>query len=176
MIVDLQRGMAEGNPELVELATRTATFVREHRERWQLVVASRFLNQPGSMYQQLVEPQIPAVEATELLPAIEAIDVDLVIDKCTYSSITDELLDQLHACGVTELEVVGADTDQCVLATVLAAFDAQLAPVVWSDLVWSTAGSTPHEAGLVALRRAIGEDRVRAGAAESRTHTGMERT
>jgi nicotinamidase-related amidase len=58
----------------------------------------------------------------------------------------------VHVCGV--------DTDQCVLATVLTAFDAGLEPVVLADLCLSCAGEAPHEAGLVALRRAIGEDHV----------------
>jgi nicotinamidase-related amidase len=176
MIIDMQRGMAAGAPELVELSQRVAAFVREHRHRWTMVVASRFHNEPGSTYHRLVDARIPPIEATMLLPAIATIEPDLVLDACTYSKLTDRLMGKFRERGVTELEVVGADTDQCVLATVLAAFDAQLAPLVWSDLVCSTAGDTPHEAGLVALRRAIGEDRVRTGAAEFRTLPVLQRT
>ncbi|MCW2920515.1 MAG: isochorismatase [Thermoleophilia bacterium] len=159
-IVDLQLDPLRGEPRLQQLARDVATFARTRRDDYALVVASRFRNERRSTYDRLVGDDLRDPDDVALHPEIEDV-ADAVAESATYSSLTPRVQQLLVGAGVREVHVVGIDTDQCVLATVFALFDAGYEPVVFDDLVDSASGETCHDAGLVALRRAIGEDRVR---------------
>ncbi|MCW2959853.1 MAG: isochorismatase hydrolase [Thermoleophilia bacterium] len=160
LVIDMQEGFAARDVALRRLAVDIAEHVYAHVDDYVLLAASRFRNVPGSLYHRLISQDMTTDAELRLLPELASIPFDIVVDTCSYSSLTDELLGRLRAAGVERLVVVGADTDQCVLATVLAAFDAGIEPIVRIDLCRSAAGADPHEAGLIALRRAIGEERV----------------
>lgn len=159
-VVDLQQGPLRTEPRLARLAEEVATFVRARRDEYSVVIASGFYNEPGSTYDRLVggddlrDPGDVAIAAD-----VEQV-ADLVVTSATYSSLTPRAHQALVEAEVREVHVVGIDTDQCVLATVFALFDAGYEPRVLEDLVASASGATCHEAGLVALRRAIGDHRV----------------
>jgi nicotinamidase-related amidase len=161
LVVDVQQGPLRERPELQALATSVATFAAAHRDEYALIVASAFRNEPGSTYDRLVGDDLRREADVALDPGIASV-ADVVASSATYSSLTPRVHQVLVGAGVREVHVVGIDTDQCVLATVFALFDAGFEPRVFDDLVASASGDTCHEAGLVALRRAIGEDRVHA--------------
>lgn len=160
LLVDLQQGFLDGVEPLQDLPGRIATYVRDRCSDYELVIATRFHNAPGSLYRRLIGDDMTSEREVALVPEIAELEDLHVVDKTTYSSITDEVLELLRAHDVDELHVAGVDTDECVLASVLAAFDHGIAPLVLEDLCGSCAGIDPHRSGLVALRRAIGEDRV----------------
>lgn len=160
VLVDLQAGFVRDDPGLQDVAERAAEFARAHADDYALVAASRFRNEEGSAYWRLVGHDMVDEDEVALVPAVEELG-GLVVDAPTYSSATPELVQRLQELGVVEVHVCGIDTDQCVLATVFALFDAGFEPVVFEDLVQSASGLTCHDAGIVALRRAIGDDRVR---------------
>ncbi|MCW2926846.1 MAG: hydrolase [Thermoleophilia bacterium] len=159
VLVDLQHGFVDGDEDARRVVSDISRFAASAGERYGVVAASRFRNEPGSAYWRLVGHEMQDGAEVELVREASAVATH-VIDKCTYSSATDELIALLDAHGTTEVHVAGVDTDQCVLATVLGLFDHGYEPVLLADLCVSTAGATCHEAGLVATRRAIGEDRV----------------
>jgi len=159
LIVDMQEGFAERDAGVHDLGERIARHVRDHRERYELVIASRFVNKLGSSYARLVGDDMQGGPEIELVsPISDAADV--IVDSPTYSSVTADVVERLRAAGVDQVHVCGVDTDQCVAASVFAAFDAGFLPVALADPCSSCAGDTPHGAGLVTLRRALGEDRV----------------
>lgn len=160
VLVDLQVGFVRDDFGLSTIAERAAAFAREHADDYALVAASRFRNEPGSSYWRLVRHDMVDEDEVALVPAVAALDA-FVFDAPTYSSATPELVQRFRDLGVVEVHVCGIDTDQCVLATVFGLFDAGFEPVVFEDLVQSASGLTCHDAGVVALRRAIGADRVR---------------
>ncbi|MCW2925066.1 MAG: hypothetical protein JWM98_2470 [Thermoleophilia bacterium] len=160
LVVDMQVGMAAGSEqEGMRLAQRIAEHVRRVGAHHGLVAASLFRNVPGCTYDRLVASDMRGDDECALLEPIAALGLECH-ELPTYSSLGEELAARLRASGTERVHVVGMDTDQCVLATVFALFDAGFEPIVARDLCISTAGDVPHEAGIVALHRAIGEPRV----------------
>lgn len=160
LVVDLQVGMADGAEAACErLAERVAEHVRRVGSHHGYLVASLFRNTPGSTYDRLVGSDMRDDAACALLAPVAQLGLD-AHELPTYSSLGEELHAELRERGIERVHVVGVDTDQCVLATVFALFDAGFEPIVARDLCLSTSGDVPHEAGIVALNRAIGEPRV----------------
>lgn len=159
LIVDMQQGFAREDAALHGLADRIALYVDGTRERYALVAATQFRNEPGSSYDRLIGDEMRSDDDVALLAPI-AERADAAFESHRYAKAGSELQALLTEREIEVLHVCGADTDQCVLATVLEAFDAGLTPVALADLCHSCAGDDPQEAGLIALRRAIGEPRV----------------
>ena len=159
VIVDLQARFAASDAAVHELAGRVGAFVDAHRDRYAFVAATQFRNHPESSYWRLVDHEMTTDEEVALLVPI-ASRADLVTETAAYSKFTDELRERIAAAGVSTVHVCGIDTDQCVLATVFDVFDVGLTPVVLADLCHSTSGTVPQQSGLIALRRAVGEERV----------------
>ncbi len=134
-------------------------YATEHRLEYEVVIATAFRNEPGSTYERLTGDDLRSDEDVALHCGIREI-ADVTSESRTYSSLTPDVASALEGAAVREVHVAVIDTDQCVLATVFALFDAGYEPRVLEDLVDSASGADCHEAGLVALRRAIGEDRV----------------
>ena len=176
LVVDMQEGFANGVEPARVLAGRIAEFIDAVGDGYALVTASRFRNEPGSLYDRIVADDMHDPSQVELLAPIRG-RIQHVVDSCTYSSLTTELRDQFASREIRRVHVCGIDSDQCVLATVLAAFDHGIEPMVLADLCLSTSGDECHAAGLLALRRAIGEQRVVASSrvAEQARTTGGAR-
>lgn len=77
-----------------------------------------------------------------------------------YSAVTPEFIEDLQSNNINQVNLVGVDTDQCVLATALALFDIGIRPIVLADYCASTAGSEMNDIGLKLLRRAIGKQNI----------------
>jgi nicotinamidase-related amidase len=109
---------------------------RRYYERWESMTLERL--PPGIV--DLVEP------LARLAPPAE------VFDKPVYSPWWDGTLDpRLRQRGVETLVVTGAETDVCVLATVLGAVDLGYRVVIPTDAICSSSDRT-HDA-LMALYR-----------------------
>lgn len=161
VLVDLQHGFVSGDDGARRVVDDVVEFVERAGDRYAGIIASRFRNTPGSAYWRLVDDDsMRSTPDIDLVPPVARIATS-VVDKDGYSSATAELLEELRRLDVGEVHLAGVDTDQCVLATLLQLFDEGFEPVLIEDLCVSTSGATCHEAGLVAARRAIGEDRVR---------------
>jgi nicotinamidase-related amidase len=83
-----------------------------------------------------------------------------VIQKHGYSAYTPELAGELLHKQVKQIDLAGIDTDQCVLATALALFDAKITPRVLTQYCASTAGRKMHDTGVLVLRRALGTQNI----------------
>jgi len=83
-----------------------------------------------------------------------------IIVKHGYSAATPELLNALQKHNITQIDLMGVDTDQCVLATSLALFDLEITPRVLADYCASTRGEQMHEAGLMVMRHALGKQNI----------------
>lgn len=93
-----------------------------------------------------------------LLPQLERLAVSgHVVDKSVYSAWTETGLEAtLRGRGITTLVVSGAETDVCVLATVLGAVDRGFRVLVATDAVCSSADET-HDAVLTLFRSRMGQ-------------------
>jgi nicotinamidase-related amidase len=158
VIVDVQRGFTV--PYTAPTVQAIATFLARERQRYAFVVATRFVNLRGSLYETERDwHDMMAGEEVELLPEV-ARAADMVVSKHGLAPDPEELVPALRRHDVQRVDLCGFDTDQCVLATALLLWDRAIVPQVLAELCSSSGGPEMHEAGLVITRRAIGDRNV----------------
>lgn len=121
----------------------------------------------------VTEHNIEGSRGTEIIPELYA-DEDYVIDNkkrldCFFGTDLRTLLDTL---GVTNVCLMGINTNTCVLNTAFSAFNFDYGVVVLKDCVGSMYGDDLHELGLQNVARCLGwvmsndefRDKIEAGA------------
>jgi len=83
-----------------------------------------------------------------------------IIKKHGYSAATPQLLFELEKNNIRQINLMGIDTDQCVLATALALFDQNITPRVLSGYCASTGGASMHKSAIKIMKRALGSHNV----------------
>jgi nicotinamidase-related amidase len=154
LIVDAQRGSIDDGSETLR---RIRELIAEHRDRFERVIASRYINVEGSPVRVLLgseswsDPRETALHDGIALPGV------VVIDKSTYA--LGELL-QPHLDGIQNVVLCGVDTHACVLHEALDAFDRCIRPIVLAELCESGNGEDAHACALDVLRHAVGVHNV----------------
>ena len=161
IVVDAQNGFV--NDQSDHVVDPLAAFLRRWNAGGDRVLATRFVNTPGSQWERLMSwVAMSGPPETGLDPAIQsAVDADsrnVVVDKHTYTSLTPEALAVMELRPREAVCVCGLDTDACVLATALDLFERGMTPTVLTDLCASSGGNVLHQAGLMVLSRLIGQD------------------
>lgn len=158
VVVDVQEGFVTDHTQ--GTVSRIVDHIRRDGHSYASIIATRFVNRPGSLYQRERDwhAMMPGPE-TELVPGIRDM-ADLVIAKHGLAPVPDDLVPVLRGLGVERVALCGFDTDQCVLATALLLWDAGIAPEVLAPLCSSSGGPDIHDAGLAILRRSIGDRNV----------------
>lgn len=163
IVVDVQNGFVNGHSR--EVIRPIADFLQSWLGRGGLAVATRFINPPGSKWETLLHWEHLRDRAeTDLVPAITAVigpfiatGQATVIDKCSYTSLTQDAISYIEEYATRDVYVCGIDTDACVLKTAVDAFECgDLRPFVLTDLCASSAGEFAHNAGLLLASRYIG--------------------
>ena len=159
LVVDVQNGFI--NEFTHHIPGRVAQLIETNA--FEPVLFTLFVNEPGSPYQRLLEWHDSAEPPeTELAPELERFATDKnVYVKRGLAGMPQELADRLARDKIEEIDVVGIDTDMCVLKIALDLFDAGIEPVVLVDCCASTAGLQSHLAGLAILSRNIGPHQLR---------------
>ena len=154
LIIDVQKGFI--TPATAHIPERVETL----QHQFGTVMISRFFNPPGSPYRRLMgwEHFAPGSEATELAFSPRA-DAE-IFDKPIYSALSPQLEAFLNRAGIDEVALCGIATDNCVLKSAVDLFEAGYKPMVIHDSCASHGGIQCHEAGLLLLRRLIGEEQV----------------
>jgi nicotinamidase-related amidase len=159
LVVDVQRGFINEFTQHIPGRVRRLIETRE----FQPVLYTRFINSDGSPYQTLLNwhacaapPETDLVE--ELAPLANASDV---FAKYGLTGVPDELAERIRAAKLAQMNVVGIDTDMCVLKVAMDLFDMGIEPVILVDCCASTAGLQAHLAGLAILSRNIGPHQLR---------------
>lgn len=177
-VIDVQNDFTEGGALGVtggaHVAQAVTDHLRAHRDRYDLVVASRDWHAPdgdnGGHFS--TEPDfvdswpthcVQGSTGADYHPDLDTALVDVHVlkgDGRPAYSLFDGLVDDgrpfgdvLAAAGVDEVDVVGLATDHCVRASALDAVTAGLGVTVLTDLVAGVAPA-PSEAALAELRAA----------------------
>ena len=158
IVVDVQRGFVTPDTRGVPAAVRR--HIEASRGEYAVTIASRFENPEGSSFERLLGWAKMREPGDADLRDEVAGAVNVVVRKTGYSALTPQAADILASLGVTRVDVCGIDTDQCVLATLFALWDAGFEPRLIAGASGSAGGPDAHAAGLAAARRAIGPDRV----------------
>ena len=154
LIIDVQRGF-------VTDATRHVVAAAEALQpRYQHVYATRFINPDESPFRRWLDWHRFSEDSPEIELALSLRSDAIVLDKHTYTAVTEQLLSDLQRNGISEVHICGIDTDGCVLKTAVDLFEAGIRPLVLARSCASTAGPDFHEYGLRALARMIGAPQI----------------
>jgi len=161
VVVDMQRLFAEATAWQVPTLSAIVPAVRRLIEaRPEAALYTRFVTPPTAdratgrwqrYYQRWSTVTLDRMKAEmlDLMPELAALArPGSIVDKTTFSSLADgPLAGLLKARGIDTLVLVGAETDVCVLATVLDAVDRGYRVVVAADAV--TSGSLAAHAAVL---------------------------
>ena len=160
VVIDLQVGFI--NDKTVKVVNNIRDLLNSGE--YSAVIATKFTNMPGSSFDSFLGWKgMLDEEEKELLPFVEEY-ADCVISKCSYSCVNTNFIQSLVALcdGLPdEVTLVGVDTDACVLATAIDLFEMGIRPIIIEDCVGSSGGDECHEAGMLLLKRSIGEEQIK---------------
>jgi len=154
IIIDVQKGFI--NPWTTHIPARVEALQGDFRR----IRVTRFFNPPGSLHRRLIGWKRFAPDSADVELAFTPRDDAQVVDKSTYTCLDHALLEDFGRAGIGRVYLCGIATDNCVLKTAVDLFEAGIEPVVLADACASHGGPECHEAGLMLLRRFIGEGQV----------------
>lgn len=161
ILVDMQNGFTrykEANKLIkrVEMLLRTNSF--------DYVVATKFMNYKNSMYEKIFDwHELISEEDRDLCRNIKDY-VDEVIEKTVYTCVNSHFLQRI--CQLNDgtfpekLFIAGVDTDCCVLKIATDLFESNIRPIVLTQYCGSNGGPESHLAGLVCMKRLIGDEQL----------------
>ena len=147
IIVDMQNGFARYE-QTIQLSERIKSFLK--RELFDIVIATRFFNDDDSMYEKMLGWKRLKTEEEKKVPSGIAEYVDYYEDKYIYNCKKYP----------KKVFIIGADTDCCVMMIATALFEINIRPIVLTKYVDSNGGPESHKAGLLVMKRLIGEKQL----------------
>lgn len=159
ILVDVQRGFM--NEFTHHIPERILALLE--RDDHKPLLFTRFVNVAGSPYHKFLDwHECEKPPATELVPELEQhVRKGRVYEKKGYTGLPGALATYLKRSRRKEVEIVGIDTDICVLKIAMDVFDLGIKPIVLTDCCASTLGSQAHLAGLAILSRNVGPQQLR---------------
>jgi nicotinamidase-related amidase len=155
--MDLQKGILACDVTQA-LPVRVRDHIASIGEHYRAVFFSVFKNEPESLfytrhgYQGCVGP--PDTDVADQLADLA--HESNVFYRAGFSAFANpELLAALRKYRISELDVVGVDTDVCVLATVLDAFQHGIMPAVIPELCASSSGPEAHQSAIEFITRNV---------------------
>ena len=161
IIVDMQNGFARYE-QTIQLSERIKSFLK--RELFDIVIATRFFNDDDSMYEKMLGWKRLKTEEEKKVPSGIAEYVDYYEDKYIYNCVNPNFIQRL--CQLNDgkypkkVFIIGADTDCCVMMIATALFEINIRPIVLTKYVDSNGGPESHKAGLLVMKRLIGEKQL----------------
>jgi nicotinamidase-related amidase len=178
LCVDMQNIFMPGAPWATPWMMRVTPIIAEMTARFaDRTIFTRFLTpatseQATGMWQRyyrrwhtLTRSEIDE-ELLDLIPVLRRfVPPALIIDKMHYSPFTEPtLLAHLKKCGADTLVITGAETDVCVLSTVLGAIDRGFRTIIVTDAICSSADD--HHDALMKLYHQRFTEQVETATAE----------
>lgn len=147
IVVDLQRAF-HPPAELVE-------NIRQILPEYGIVIATQFLNRPKSSYETQLgytRCQIGSPESEIVIPLKPA----AVFDRFSYG-LQPLHIERLKQYPVAKWDIVGCDTEACVLATCYNLWDNHIPFRVLKDLCYSSGGEEQQAAAFKIMGRSFGQ-------------------
>lgn len=161
LIVDLQNGFARKDCT-IELVDKIKNILQQNI--FDVVIATRFLNCDHSTYEQLLGwDKLKTENEREIISCIQE-HLDYVFDKSIYNCVNSNFIQKV--CQMNEgkypekIFIVGADTDCCVLTIATSLFECNIRPIILTKYCNSNGGYDSHQAGLLCLKRLIGDKQL----------------
>ena len=161
IVVDVQNGFIQREhtkdlPEKINKLISTGSF--------DTIIGTRFLNSDNSVYEKLFNWSSFKTKEEQRIPDSLLESMDYVEDKYIYSCVNPNFIQRL--CQLNDGEypehvfIVGADTDCCVLSIATALFEFNIRPIVLTNYCGSNGGVASHNAGVLCMKRLIGDKQL----------------
>lgn len=158
LIVDMQEGFLD--PSTKSFVQKVQDYVDEYGLRYHNIVATRFVNPNPSKWRDLLDWDGCGEGSKDLPIKLQLPSHTQIIDKPSHGLIKVENVGELFK-NLERVDVLGVDTDACVLSCALDLFDMNITAQVLSDLCYSTHGEYYHYMALEILRRNLGQEQIR---------------
>ena len=154
IIVDVQKGFVN------EQTKHIPALVERLQYDYDVVYVTRFINQPGSLYRQLIHWDHLSPESEEIELAFTPRPEAIILDKYVYTCIDDAFMERLRAQDIRAVDICGIETDICVTKCAVDLFERGIIPFVLKDYCATHASKEVEEAALSILQRYIGRSQV----------------
>jgi nicotinamidase-related amidase len=154
LVVDVQKGFIN------EHTAHIPALIQELLPSYQTIFATRFYNPEGSNYRRLMKWHRFSRESPDTELAFTPTENVRIIDKPLYTCVTDTFLATLDELAITEIHIVGIDTDICVSKCAVDLFERGRTPFVLAKYCASHAGPDLHNAALQIIARYIGKSQI----------------
>lgn len=159
VVVDMQNGFARYDQTITKQIKGLLDL-----NIFDSVVATRFLNGTNSIYEKLFGwNKLESEDEQALVDGYED-HIDFTFDKYIYNCVNASFIQKI--CQLNDgiypekIFIVGVDTDCCVLAIATGLFENNIRPVVLTQYCDSNGGPDSHQAGLLCMKRLIGESQL----------------
>lgn len=126
-------------------------------KKYDYIMASRFINVQGSPFMEIMGwYEVASPDQVEINPFIYK-KANKIISKNGYTALTTEAKKYITKNNITEVYIVGIDTDCCVLGTAKDLFEFNKKTYIIKELCASTGGVESHKAGIKVLERLLGK-------------------
>lgn len=147
IVVDLQQAFSPP-PHIVQ-------GIAEILPQYDVVIATKYLNKKWSLFETelgYTQCQIGSPESEIVIP----LRPRAVFDRFSYGLLQAHI-ERLKEYPVRRWDIVGCDTEACVLATCYDLWDNDIRFTVLKHLCHSSGGQECHEAGLRIMKRSLGQ-------------------
>lgn len=161
ILVDMQTGFTQC-PQTNKLVMKIKNLLSLNL--FDIVIATQFMNYKNSVYEKLMGWKSLQSDAdrsirSELIPYINEV-VYKSVYTCVSSSFIQRICQLNGGTYPKELFITGVDTDSCVLKTASDLFENNIRPIVLTEYCQSNGGQEFHEAGILCMKRLIGEKQL----------------
>ena len=160
IIVDIQNGF-------IQTAETHAAYenIKEllNQKIFDAVIATKFVNVKNSAFERMMNWTQMMDTTSQSIPTDLHKYIHCIIEKHTYTPSKHKLFHALHTLNNTipnKVFIVGVDTDACVTMTTIMLFESRIRPIVLTKYTASTGGITLHKAGLLVMKRLIGNNQL----------------
>jgi len=154
LVVDVQKGFIN------EHTAHIPALIQELIPSYQTIFATRFYNPEGSNYRRLLKWHRFSRESQDTELAFTPNENVMIIDKPIYTCVTDTFLAMLDELAITEIHIVGIETDICVSKCAVDLFERKRTPFVLANYCASYTGPDLHKSALQIIAKYIGDSQI----------------
>lgn len=145
LVVDVQREFVKDKIG-EKVYSKCLNYIAEHHNEYTAIIAAVYINKDNPNMQRLLNwDECKRIELLDFVP-------DIQIEHSGYS-----IKDYPYVQKTDTIDIIGFDTDACVLSACFHIFDLGCGMNILTELMWSSGGKKMHEAGLTVMKRQFGK-------------------
>ena len=156
IVIDVQNYYVNDQNEATgDLAEKVAEHIEQNGDSYDFILFTKFVNKPNSQFVKLLDwNKCTSPPDTDIHSKLSKfVNEGNVFEKTAFSMLaSDKLVEFLEKNNVTKVFLCGTDTEACVYASAINAFDSGLDVKIILNLCSSANGKEAHEIGIRLLK------------------------